>query len=41
VVATRALLLDVNGTLSDDEPLLLRIYQRLFGRYRPAVESRD
>ena len=38
--ATRAILFDFNGTLSDDEPLLLRIYQRLFARHgRPLAEE--
>ena len=31
--APRAVLFDFNGTLSQDEPLLLRIYQSLFARY--------
>ena len=36
----RALLFDFNGTLSQDEPLLLGIYQRLFARYgRPLTEE--
>ncbi len=40
VTALRALLFDFNGTLSQDEPLLLRIYQRLFARYgRPLTEE--
>ena len=38
--STRAILFDFNGTLSHDEPLLLRIYQRLFARYgRPLPEE--
>ena len=40
VAAVRALLFDFNGTLSEDEPLLLRIYQQLFRRYgRPLTED--
>ena len=36
----RAVLFDFNGTLSQDEPLLLRIYQSLFARYRkPLTEE--
>ena len=36
----RALMFDFNGTLSQDEPLLLAIYQRLFARYgRPLSEE--
>ncbi|MCY7304006.1 MAG: HAD-IA family hydrolase [Thermoleophilia bacterium] len=31
--APSAILFDFNGTLSHDEPLLLRIYQGLFARY--------
>ncbi len=31
--AARAIMFDFNGTLSHDEPLLLRIYQRLFARH--------
>ena len=38
--APRAVLFDFNGTLSQDEPLLLRIYQGLFARYgRPLSEE--
>ena len=38
--AARAILFDFNGTLSHDEPLLLRIYQRLFARHgRPLAEE--
>jgi beta-phosphoglucomutase-like phosphatase (HAD superfamily) len=38
--APRAVLLDFNGTLSRDEPLLLRIYQGLFARYgKPLTEA--
>ena len=33
MAAPRAVLFDFNGTLSKDEPLLLRIYQGLFARY--------
>ena len=36
----RALLLDFNGTLSDDEPLLYRIFQKLFAEAgRPLTEA--
>ena len=36
----RAVLFDFNGTLSQDEPLLLRIYQSLFARYgKPLSEE--
>jgi beta-phosphoglucomutase len=36
----RALLLDFNGTLSDDEPLLCRIFQELFeGAGKPLTEA--
>src|SRR6476659_8338745 len=31
--AAEALVFDFNGTLSDDEPLLLSIYQQLFARH--------
>ena len=38
--AAEALVFDFNGTLSDDEPLLLSIYQELFARYgRPLPEQ--
>ena len=38
--AAEALVFDFNGTLSDDEPLLLSIYQKLFARYgRPLAEQ--
>jgi beta-phosphoglucomutase len=38
--AAEALVFDFNGTLSDDEPLLLSIYQELFARYgRPLSEQ--
>ena len=38
--AAEALVFDFNGTLSDDEPLLLSIYQRLFARHgRPLPED--
>ena len=29
----RAVVFDFNGTLSDDEPILLRIYQELFAEH--------
>jgi beta-phosphoglucomutase len=36
----RAIMFDFNGTLSQDEPLLLDIYQRLFARHgRPLAEE--
>ncbi len=39
-VAIRALLLDFNGTLSDDEPLLCAIFQELFAKLgRPITEA--
>ena len=35
----RAVVFDFNGTLSDDEPILLRIYQELFAEHgRPLSE---
>ena len=38
--AARAIIFDFNGTLSHDEPLLLRIYQGLFARHgRPLPEQ--
>ena len=38
--AAGALVFDFNGTLSDDEPLLLSIYQQLFARHgRPLPED--
>lgn len=38
--AAEALVFDFNGTLSDDEPLLLSIYQRLFARHgRPLTQE--
>ena len=38
--AAEALVFDFNGTLSDDEPLLLSIYQQLFARHgRPLTEE--
>jgi beta-phosphoglucomutase len=38
--AAEAIVFDFNGTLSDDEPLLLSIYQELFARYgRPLREE--
>ena len=38
--AAEALVFDFNGTLSDDEPLLLSIYQELFARFgRPLPEE--
>ena len=38
--AAEALVFDFNGTLSDDEPLLLSIYQQLFARHgRPLTQE--
>jgi beta-phosphoglucomutase len=38
-MACRALLFDFNGTLSDDEPVLYRVFAGLFGEYgRPLTE---
>ncbi len=36
-----AVLFDFNGTLSDDEPLLLRIYQSLFARYGKPLSDEE
>lgn len=36
-----ALLFDFNGTLSDDEPLLLSVYQRLFARHGRPLAAED
>jgi beta-phosphoglucomutase len=39
-VSCRAVIFDFNGTLSDDEPILYRIYARLFAEHgRPLAES--
>ena len=35
----RALLLDFNGTISDDEPLLCRIFMELFADEKPLNED--
>ena len=38
-MSVRAVVFDFNGTLSDDEPILLRIYQELFAEHgRPLTE---
>jgi beta-phosphoglucomutase-like phosphatase (HAD superfamily) len=39
--AAEALVFDFNGTLSDDEPLLLSIYQELFARYGRPLREED
>lgn len=39
--APRAVLFDFNGTLSQDEPLLLRIYQSLFARYGKPLSDEE
>lgn len=39
--APRAVLFDFNGTLSKDEPLLLRIYQGLFARYGKPLSDEE
>jgi HAD superfamily hydrolase (TIGR01509 family) len=40
-VAVRALLLDFNGTLSDDEPLLCAIFQELFAELGKPISEED
>jgi HAD superfamily hydrolase (TIGR01509 family) len=40
-VAVRALLLDFNGTLSDDEPLLCAIFQELFAELGKPISEAD
>jgi beta-phosphoglucomutase len=41
VPAPRAILFDFNGTLSNDEALLLRIYQSLFARYGKPLREEE
>jgi beta-phosphoglucomutase-like phosphatase (HAD superfamily) len=40
-VACRALIFDFNGTLSDDEPILYRIYAELFAEHGRPLAERD
>jgi beta-phosphoglucomutase len=40
-MAVRALLLDFNGTLSDDEPLLCAIFQELFAELGKPISEED
>lgn len=40
-MATRAVLFDFNGTLSDDEPVLCRIYLELFAEHGRPITERD
>ena len=40
-MAVRALLLDFNGTLSDDEPLLCTIFQELFAELGKPISEED
>ena len=37
----RAVIFDFNGTLSDDEPVLCRIYRELFAEYGESISDRD
>ena len=37
----RAVIFDFNGTLSQDEPVLCRIYRELFGEYGKPISDRD
>ena len=37
----RAVIFDFNGTLSDDEPVLCRIYRELFAEYGTPISDRD
>ncbi len=41
MAAAEALVFDFNGTLSDDEPLLLSIYQQLFARHGRPLSADD
>jgi beta-phosphoglucomutase len=41
MAAVEALVFDFNGTLSDDEPLLLSIYQQLFARHGRPLPAED
>jgi len=40
-MAPAALVFDFNGTLSDDEPVLCRIYRELFAQYGRAISDED
>ncbi len=40
-MTVRALMFDFNGTLSNDEPVLLSIYQRLFARHGRPLRPED
>jgi beta-phosphoglucomutase len=40
-VPIRAVIFDFNGTLSQDEPVLCRIYRELFAEYGPSISDRD
>lgn len=40
-VPIRAVIFDFNGTLSDDEPVLCRIYRELFAEYGTPISDRD
>ena len=40
-MSTRAVIFDFNGTLSDDEPLLCRIYLELFAEYGQPISADD
>ena len=40
-MAVRAMILDFNGTLSHDEPVLCRIYRELFAEYGRPLSERD
>jgi beta-phosphoglucomutase len=40
-VPIRAVIFDFNGTLSQDEPVLCRIYRELFGEYGKPISDRD
>ena len=37
----RAVIFDFNGTLSQDEPVLCRIYRELFAEYGPPISDRE
>jgi beta-phosphoglucomutase len=40
-MSVRAVVFDFNGTLSDDEPILLRIYQELFAEHGRPLSEQD
>jgi beta-phosphoglucomutase len=40
-VPIRAVIFDFNGTLSQDEPVLCRIYRELFAEYRQPISDRE